>query len=55
MKWNIITVDIDVNGKRGYLQSGAMTGVYMILTSCYALGREGVFLGNLWFTRSNKE
>ena len=55
MKRNFISCDIDDSGKRGYLQSSGMAGVYMILAGCRTLYKEGALLGSLRFTRTNKE
>lgn len=55
MKRNFIEVNIDSYGKRGYLQSYAMAGVFMILAGCQILGRDGAINSNSRFTRSNKE
>lgn len=55
MKRNIVCCDVDDHGKRGYLQSRNMAGVYMVLAGCVATCCGGELNGNLWFTRSNKE
>lgn len=55
MKRNFIEVNIDSHGKRGYLQSDAMAGVYMILAGCQVLGRAGALNCNVRFTRNNHE
>lgn len=51
MKRNMVSCDIDRQGKRGYLQGSGMAGIYMILAGCRTLNRDGALLGNLWFTR----
>ncbi len=55
MKRDIVCCDVDNHGKRGYLQSQNMAGVYMVLAGCSAACCGGEPDGYLWFTRINKE
>lgn len=52
MKRDILCYDADPYGKRGYLQSASMLGVYMILAGCAAVDYGGEPQGNFWMSRS---
>jgi len=54
MKRNILCCDTDPFGKRGYLQSYNMIGVYMILAGAAQSNFGGEIGGNLWMSRSPK-
>lgn len=51
IKRNILTCDADTAGKRGYLQSANMVGVYMALAGCRQTDFGGEGVGNIWFSR----
>ncbi len=51
MKRNILCFDTDPTGKRGYLHTHNMVGVYMILAGCAHTDFGGNLRGNLWMTR----
>jgi ribosomal protein S25 len=55
MKRDIVCCDVDNHGKRGYLHSRNMAGVYMVLAGCATAGCGGELNGNLWFSRGEKE
>ena len=51
MKRNLIACEADASGKRGYLQSAGMIGVYMALAGCRVVGENGSPCGNFWSSR----
>ncbi len=51
MKRNILCCDTDSSGRRGYLQSANMVGVYMALAGCHQTNCGGELMGNIWFSR----
>ncbi len=54
-KRGMIVCDKDRDGKRGYLLSDAMAGVYMILAGCQVLSDRGAIHGCTRFSRVNTE
>ena len=52
-KRGIIVFEKDADGKRGYLQSEAMAGIYMILAGCRVLNSSGT--GYSRFSRTGTE